>query len=240
MRRIVSAVLFTCLAPAAQAAGTFTPPEGCSVWMTVQARACRVSNYYKCTADAPGDQWRADFDQESMFFLSKINREAEWIESYDFFPTVRQQLDPGAEDPGSFSTLLSEGMDTFAFNLSRDDGTRSRVRGFDKLTGKTVVIDGITLQETQFEYEETDPEGNLLRRSRGNEYIHPEWRNFFAGPSEWDGGGGYVPINGSPVQFIFPGEPGFAATEPVFECEAVMSSLPQSGIVPAGYSDGRD
>lgn len=234
----VAAAMLT-LVPPVRAAGTFTPPEGCTVWMTVQARACRVSNYYKCAADAPGDQWRADFDQESMFFLSRINREAEWVESYDFFPTVRQQLDPGAEDPGSFSTLLSEGVDTFAFSLSRDDGTRSRVRGFDRLTGRTVVIDGITLQETQFAYEETDLEGNLLRRSRGNEYIHPEWRNFFAGPSEWDGGSGYVPIDGSPVQFIFPGEPGFAATEPLFECEGVMSALPPA-VVPAGYAHGRD
>lgn len=219
------AVAVLAMALPAQATGTFTPPPGCNLWMTVQARACRVSQYYRCEADAPGDQWRADFDQESMFFLSRIDREAQWVESYDFFPTVRQTLDPSPEDPASFGALLSEGIDTFAFGLSRDDGSRSRVRGFDRLTGRTVVIDGITLQETQFEFEETDLMGNLLRRSRGNEYIHPEWRSFFAGPGEWDGGSGYVPINGSPVQFIFPGEPGFAATEPVYECDAVLSRL---------------
>jgi hypothetical protein len=228
MRPILMAVLMAALAPAAQAAGTFTPPEGCSMWLTVQARACRVSNYYKCEADPAGDQWRADFDQESMYFLSRINREAEWVESYDFFPTVKQQLDPGAEDPSSFSALLSEGLDSFAFGLTRDDGTQSSVRGFDKLTGRVVVIDGISLQETEFQYEETDPDGNMMRRSRGNEYIHPEWRNFFAGPSEWDGGNGYVPMNGSPVQFIFPGEPGFAATQPLYECDAVLSEASPS------------
>ena len=64
----------------AQAAG-FTPPEGCTGWMTVQSKSCRVSNYYKCSADAPGDQWRADFDQEGVYFLSQINAEAEWISS---------------------------------------------------------------------------------------------------------------------------------------------------------------
>jgi hypothetical protein len=227
MRSILTAVLMACMAPAVQAAGSFTPPEGCSMWLTVQSRACRVSNYYTCEADPAGDQWRADFDQESMFFLSRINREAEWVESFDFFPTVKQTLDAGAADPSSFSTLLSEGMDTFTFGLSRDDGSRSKVRGFDRLTGRVVVIDGITLQETEFQYEETDPEGNLMRRSRGNEYIHPDWRNFFAGPSEWDGGDGYLPMNGSPVQFIFPGEPGFAATEPLYECDAVLSGLPE-------------
>ena len=212
----------------ALAAGTFTPPAGCTTWLTVQARACRVSHHYRCTADAPGDQWRADFDQDGMFFVSRIDAESQWIESYDLFPTVKQTLDANPEDPASFSDLLG-GIDTFAFNLTKDDGRQSRVRGFDKLTGKTVVIDGVTLRQTEFEFEEQDVDGNLLRRSKGNEYVHPDWRNFFAGPSQWDGGDGqYVPIDGSPVQFVFPGEKGFSATDPLYECDAVLSSLPQS------------
>jgi hypothetical protein len=223
---LILMALSTAAAMPAQAAGTFTPPEGCTAWMTVQSRACRVSNYYKCTADAPGDQWRADFDQEGVFFISRIDGEAQWIESFDLNPTVRQTLDPSPEDPASFTDLLG-GVDTFAFNLTRDDGTQSRVRGFDRLTGNTVVIDGIALQETAFEYEERDPEGNLMRRAQGNEYISSEWRTFFAGPSQWDGGEGYVPINGSPMQFIFPDEPGFASTQPLFECDAVLSGVPE-------------
>ena len=212
----------------ALAAGTFTPPAGCTTWLTVQARACRVSHHYRCTADAPGDQWRADFDQDGMFFVSRIDAESQWLESYDLFPTVKQTLDANPEDPASFSDLLG-GIDTFAFNLTKDDGRQSRVRGFDKLTGKTVVIDGVTLRQTEFEFEEQDVDGNLLRRSKGNEYVHPDWRNFFAGPSQWDGGDGqYVPIDGSPVQFVFPGEKGFSATDPLYECDAVLSSLPQS------------
>ena len=212
----------------ALAAGTFTPPAGCTTWLTVQARACRVSHHYRCTADAPGDQWRADFDQDGMFFVSRIDAESQWLESYDLYPAVKQTLDPNPEDPASFSDLLG-GIDTFAFNLTKDDGRQSRVRGFDKLTGKTVVIDGVTLRQTEFEFEEQDVDGNLLRRSKGNEYVHPDWRNFFAGPSQWDGGDGqYVPIDGSPVQFVFPGEKGFSATDPLYECDAVLSSLPQS------------
>ena len=229
MRRIAVLVLTLFLPAPLLAAGNFTPPAGCTTKMTVQSRACRVSNFYTCTQDAPGDQWRADFDQEGIFFVSRIDREAQWIESFDLNPTVRQTLDPGAEDPASFTELLG-GSDTFSFGLTRDNGENSTVRGFDRLTGKTVVIDGIALQETAFEFEERDAEGNLLRRSRGNEYIHPEWRTFFAGPSEWDGGDGYVPINGSPVQFVFPGEAGFASTQPLFDCDAVLSSAPARGL----------
>lgn len=208
-------------------AGTFTPPEGCTAFMTVQAKGCRVSNHYKCTADAPGDQWRADFDQEGPFFMSRIDYEAQWVESFEIDPPVRQTLDANPADPASFSDLLAKGRDDYIFGLSDDTGERTRVRGGDRLTGRQVVIDGITLQETEFNYTETDLSGNVLRRSRGNEYIHPEWRLFFSGPSEWDGGeGNFLPLDGSPVQFIFPGEPGFASTQPLFDCDAVMSSLP--------------
>lgn len=216
-------------------AGSFTPPAGCTGWLTVQSRACRVSNYYKCTQDAPGDQWRTDFDQEGLFFASRTNAEAQWVESIEMNPMVRQTLDDGAEDPASFSELLG-GLDTFAFNLSRDNGETSRVRGFDRLTGKSVLIDGVTLSQTQFEFVEEIADGTV-RQQRGTEYVHPDWNLFFAGPSEADNGGGYAPIDGSPLQFVFPGEPGFFATQPLFECDAVLSNY--STKVRFGASDGK-
>lgn len=221
--------------PVPAQASTFTPPEGCTGWMTVQARACRVSNYYKCSADAPGDQWRADFDQEGIFFMSRIDAEAQWVESIDLPDMTRQTLDPGPADPASYSGLLASGLDTFAFGLSKDDGTATQVRGQDKLTGKSFVIDGIELQQTEFEFTETDLVGNVLRRSRGNEYINPDWRLFFAGPGDADfGDGQWLPIDGSPVQFIFPGEPGYMATEPLFECDPMTAQgKAERGIVPA-------
>ncbi len=203
--------------------GVFTPPEGCTGWLTVQSRGCRVSNHYKCSADPAGDQWRADFDQEGIFFVSRIDRETQWIESYDMFPTVRQTLDASPADAASFSELLSSGTDTFDFGLTEDTGNRSRVTGFDKLTGRGVTIDGIALQETEFEFRETSPDGAVIRSARGNEYINPDWRLFFSGPSEWVTDEGNLPVDGSPKEFIFPGEKGFFTTEPIFDCDATMS-----------------
>ncbi|MFN3722708.1 MAG: hypothetical protein ACK4VZ_06670 [Paracoccaceae bacterium] len=218
-------LIVAALLPAPAVAGSFTSPDGCTTFMTVQARQCRVSNHYKCTADTPGDQWRADFDQQGPFFLSRINSEAEWVESFDLGETaVRQTLDPGASDPASFTELLSTGTDTFAFNLSRDNGEQTRVNGFDTLTGRSFTIDGVTLAETQFEFTETDQTGTVLRQSRGKEYVQPEMRLFFAGPSEWRGPEGeFLPMDGSPVKFLFPGDPGFAATEPLFDCDPLMT-----------------
>lgn len=211
-------------------AGAFSPPEGCSTFMTVQARQCRVSNHYKCTADTSGDQWRADFDQQGPFFLSKINAEAEWVESFDLGDViVTQTLAPDPQDPASFTALVEAGVDTFAFGLSRDNGEQTNVTGFDRLTGKTVMIDGVSLKETAFEFSESLPDGTILRQSRGNEYISPDMRLFFSGPSQWNGGdGNFLPTDGSPVQFIFPGEPGFQATEPLFDCDPLMTNFSPS------------
>jgi len=225
MIRALLPLLATLATPAL--AGSFTPPEGCETFLTVQSKGCRVSNHYICAADPKGDQWRTDYDQEGPFFTSRIDYETQWVESFELNPPVHQTLDPNPADPASFSDLVANGRDSFSFGLSDDTGERTRVRGGDSLTGRQVVIDGVTLQETEFEFTETDLSGNVLRRARGNEYISPEWRLFFSGPSQWDGGDGtFVPVDGSPMQFILPGEPGFAATQPLFDCDAVMSSLP--------------
>jgi Ca2+-binding RTX toxin-like protein len=231
MMRIMTLILAMTALPAN--AGTFTPPEGCTLTMTVQSRQCRVSNHYTCTQDAPGERWRADFDQEGIFFSSKIDNETQWVESLDSDPPVVQRLAPNPKDPASFSGLLSTGRDDFVFDLTRDDGNDSSVTGYDRLTGETFVIDGIQLQGTEFEFAETDPAGNIVRQARGNEYIHPEWRLFFAGPGETLLDGEMLPIDGSPLQFIFPGEPGFAATQPLFECDDVLSwAVPGAVVVP--------
>jgi hypothetical protein len=163
-------------------------------------------------------------DQEGPFFYSRIDHEAQWVESYD---PVRQVLDPSPADPASFSELLSSGIDTWDFTVSKADGSGKRATGYDRLTGQSVVIDGITLSQTEVDFTEFDLAGNVTRRSRGNEYLHPDWRMFFAGPGETDlGDGQWRPIDGSPVEFIFPGEEGFLATQPKHDCDALTAELP--------------
>lgn len=224
MRTALLIPLFCLATPAF--AGTFMPPEGCTANLTVQSRGCLVSHFYTCEKDPNGDQWRADYDDNGPFFLSHIDSEAQWLESYESDPMVKETLDPSPKDPASFQTLLDTGLDTFTFALTKESGEKTNVTGFDRLNGKNVVIDGVTLLQTEFEYTQTDETGNVLRHARGLEYISPEWRTFFSGQSEWESeDGSWTAINGAPVSFILPGEPGFAATTPIFECNAQMSML---------------
>jgi hypothetical protein len=212
-------------------AGSFVAPEGCTTYLTVQSRGCYVANHYTCEGDPAGHKWRADFDQEGPFFLSRIDEETQWIESIELSPMVTQTLDPNPEDPASFTNLTETGRDDFAFELSKDNGEHSKVRGFDRLTGKTISIDGVTLEETEFEYEETDDSGTILRRARGHEYISRDWRMFFSGLSEWyDGTDTWLPMDSHPVKFFRPGDKGFESTQPIFDCDAVLSQLGTKGL----------
>ncbi len=100
-----------------------------------------------------------------------------------------------------------------------------------------MVIDGISLTQTEVEFTEYDRAGNVLRRSRGNEYLHPEWRLFFAGPGETDlGDGRWLPIDGSPVEFIFPGEDGFLDRQPKYDCDALTAQAPAL-VLPASLKE---
>jgi hypothetical protein len=206
-------------------AGSFTPPEGCTATLTLQGRGCYVANYYTCEGENSGDKWRADFDQEGMFYLSKIDNETQWVESYSLNPKVKQTLDPNPKDPANFTSLLATGRDDFAFGLTKETGEHTNIKGYDKLTGESVTIDGLTLLQTEFDYVETDDDGNELRKSHGNEFVSEEFRNFFSGTSEYWDGADWLPMDGTPVQFARPGEKGFAVTQPLFDCDAVMSQL---------------
>jgi hypothetical protein len=53
-----------------------------------------------------------------------------------------------------------------------------------------VTIDGVTLQETKFEFLELSEDGTILRKSMGQQFISAEWRLFFSGIEDWDFGDG--------------------------------------------------
>jgi hypothetical protein len=92
-------------------------------------------------------------------------------------------------------------------------------------------MDGVTLDETQFEYIETDDAGTVLRQARGNEYISREFRMFFSGSSEWDdGNGNWLPMDSHPIKFFRDGDKGFESTQPIFDCDAVLSQLSRKGL----------
>lgn len=224
LRIATVALALLCQAVVAQS-GTFPLPKGCSAFLTVQSRGCKVAHHYTCRGDAPGEQHRVDIGPQGAYFVSKIDHEAQWLDSMNLWDQVRQVLKPNPRDPASFSELLSTGTDAFEFGQVTQSGVVTNVSGFDTLTGKKVVIDGIELEETAFQFQETNAQGGKLTAARGNEFIHRKWRLFFSGPSEFDNGAGFEAADRSPVRFDLPSDPGFLSDKPEFDCTLQMSNL---------------
>ena len=213
-------------------AGRFAPPAGCTAFLTVQSHGCKVSHHYTCQGDAAGDQWRIDFGEQGPYFLSRIDRETQWVHSIGLIDGFVQDLAPGAPDPASFSALTAEGHDTYDFSQIGSDGSLRRVRGFDALTGETAVIDGVTLERTAFEMHETDAAGVPLGSVQGHEWISRDWRLFFGGVTTEGAGADARTIDRSPVRFDEPGDAGFLSTRPEHDCTLQVSALDAPGRSP--------
>lgn len=217
-------LLAACLAASAvRAADSFALPAGCAAYVTIQKHSCRVSHLFRCEGDPEGYQHRVDLSDSGMTYLGIIDGETQWIES--FYPSTgeTQKLLPGATDPASFTTLLETGRDDWDFLTTSDLGGTVRTVGYDELTGAEVTVDGVTLLETRFHGQETDTADRVTWSGEGTEYINPDWRTFISGRRHVTVASGDYSTDYSPVDFAFPGEAGFLATKPRYDCGAVMS-----------------
>ncbi|WP_299619433.1 hypothetical protein [uncultured Tateyamaria sp.] len=221
MIRLIALLTLIAGPAAAQDASRYYPPEGCTGVVTVQTRGCIVNNIYTCAADQPGDSWRLMFNQDGPVFLSKIDYETQWLESYDLFPTRRETLRQPAPDPASLTELLETGIDTFDFTQTSQQRV-TRVVGFDRLTGEDVVIDGEPLLGTEFSVRYEDSTGRDLQ-VRGREFVSVKHRRFISGVTTLTRGDEVEERDRTPVEFIYPGEPGFFSQTPLYECEASLA-----------------
>ena len=203
----------------------FSLPAGCTAYVTVQKSDCTVSHLFRCEGDPEGYQRRVDLSEGGLTYLGVIDSETQWIESFHATSGDTTTLVPGAADPASFSTLLETGLDTFDFETASAMYGLTRYVGQDRLTGETVVIDGVTLQRTEFALTVYDQSGGVVWEIAGNEFIHPEWRTFLSGTRTFTTAEEEVSEDGTPVEFIFPGEPGFLGSTPRHGCGVMMSGL---------------
>lgn len=211
------------LAAPALAGGKFAAPAGCAVFATVQMRNCQVSQHYRCEHDSPGDQWAVYLDGEGPFYMSRIDAETRWIESYDLTTGDRDELMSEA-DPASFATLITSGRDDYDFTTESSTGEVRRYTGYDQLTGEKVTIDGVVLERTKFDLTARTPEGEMIWHRVGRQFIHRDWRLFWADTEEFENAfGDRETVIDTPVAFALPGDKGFLATEPIYDCDMMMT-----------------
>jgi hypothetical protein len=152
--------------------------------------------------------------------VQKVDAEFQWVENYKVTGTERLQTP--VDDPASLTELFETQLDTWDFVIETEDGEERNV-GFDMLTGETIDIDGETLLVTEFQGRKLDAEGNEIEAGSGSQYVSDKHRLFFFGTA-WDDTTPDDVIDMSPVEFIYPGEPGFFSDTPKFECNEIDAS----------------
>ncbi|PRY77683.1 hypothetical protein CLV80_105166 [Yoonia maritima] len=220
MMKPVLTIATLMLASPVAAQQSFAAPEGCEAKLTVQQKGCVMVNVWTCEADSEGDQWIALIGQTGVFSVQRVDDEFQWMETYSVLGN--EALQEPVEDPSSLTELFANQVDTWDFTIETEGGAERNV-GFDMLTGETIVIDGETLFETEYQGQTIDADGNVLDASSGRQYVSEDHRLFFFGQS-WSEEDPDQITDMSPVEFIYPDEPGFFADQPVYECNEIETS----------------
>ncbi|MBW6506477.1 MAG: hypothetical protein K0B00_06975 [Rhodobacteraceae bacterium] len=227
VENVVVALALVVAGAAPAAAQTFTPPKGCTLSLTVQMRQCQVANVYSCASDEPGNRWISYADGVGVYFSSRIDHETRWMESIDHDTGEIDRLLPKANDHASFSTLIATGSDDYDFLTENTGGVVERYVGLDRLTGDSVMIDGIALERSTFDLSSYDASGAFLTRRMGTQFISRELRLFFGDTEVFENAAGdRVESFQPPVTFALPGEDGFGSLVPLFDCNAVLTQAP--------------
>lgn len=218
------AVALICLASPVAAQTLFDVPQGCDAYLTVQSASCQVSHHFICNADPDGHQRRVTITEEGLVYAGVIDDEAQWISSFHLRTGHREALGPDPVDRASLSELIETGVDTYDFQTLSDEVGTTRYVGQDSLTGREITIDGITLAETSFQIIAYTADGQEIWSAKGNEFISRDWRMFLSGVDTVTAPSGQFESDDRPVEFIFPGEPGFLSADPKHGCGIAISS----------------
>ncbi len=228
MLTAIAALTLASVAHPAQGA-EFEAPMGCETFLTVQSKACAVSNLYRCDAAPGGSFWEAVFGGNGFESLTAYDERYQWIEAQYAWDQSRERFVPPAEDPINIDALMTDGVDTFRFTMHRTAPGEDRnitIVGADVLSDQTVEIDDTMLAVVNTDLQILAADGSVEYHARGRQYLDVQKRLFFLGTEEvLEPDGTSTAYDHSPIDFIHPDEPGFAQTLPLYECEEFEAAL---------------
>lgn len=234
VNRIVTALILAAagLGGGQAVAQATVPPEGCAGILTVQTRACSVSHYWRCDAAPEGTTWEVSYDQDGPVSVHTYDRDFQWLDAFYFETGTTERLYEPGPDPISMTELLETGADSYDFTTVEQTGgetTKLTTTGRDEATGKTEVIDGVTLHTYNVRSETRNEAGEIVFAAEGKQYVYKAERLFMLGQESYFDGDQEWQEDNTPREFIFPGEKGFDDFSPRYGCNALQAgySLPE-------------
>ncbi len=211
------------LASPALAGSNLVIGETCDPILTVQNADCTVTIIRACSDWALGASTSVTYDLNGRISAAASDENGAWLESFTTWDNAWERAIGTPEDPVSLDTLLSEGIDTYNFRITHEVDGESRILqviGADILTGVEQRIDNVPLKTVTTDLRILEADGSVFYQTQGMQFVQPEMRLWLLGTDSVIGANGSVTnYDSSPVDFIFPGEPGFGETMPLFGCE---------------------
>jgi hypothetical protein len=201
----------------------FFLPAGCEAFLTIQGRSCTVEHHFTCASDPEGHKRRVEMDEQGLTFSATIDTEGQWIESFHILAGYSESLAPDPVDPASLTELFATQSDSYNFQTFSTEVGATRYVGRDRLTGNAVLIDGVTLLETAFDLRAFNANGTEMWHYVGSEFVSEDWRMFLSGTGRVTTSDETYDLDDTPVDFIFPGEPGFLSSQPEYGCSQMMT-----------------
>lgn len=223
MRAVFALILCASPVAAQQTPQVFSLPSGCDAYLTVQSESCQVDHHFICQGDPSGHQRRVSLDETGLTYAGEIDSETQWINSFHPLSGHSERLEAAPADPASLAELIERGVDSYDFRTLSDQIGTTRYVGEDTLTGREITIDGITLAETTYDITAYDEAGNEVWSAEGREFISRDWQMFLSGTGQVTTPQGSFDRSNRPVEFIFPGEPGFLSSQPKHGCGIAIS-----------------
>lgn len=234
MKRLAPLAPLVALTLAAPATMAETRPNiygaTCPAILTVQSADCTVSVIRQCPGDATGATTSVNFGPDGYLSAGAVDAQGAWTENHTSWDGAFERTLPNPADPISLDDLLRDGIDTYNFRLSHTEGGVTRelqVIGADILTGRQTTIDGLPLDIVSTDLRILETDGTTFYQTRGEQYVSPEMRLWFLGSDSVLGDDGSITnYDSRPVDFLFPGDPGFGVTTPLYGCGDSAPSLP--------------
>ena len=223
MKLALALIALAAPAAAQDTPATFSLPAGCEAFVTVQSESCQVDHHFICQGDPAGHKRRVSLDEQGMTYTGVTDDETQWISSFHVLSGHTEVLENEPAAPASLSELIATGADDFDFRTLSDEIGTTRYVGRDTLTGRQITIDDVTLDETTYDITAFDGAGNEIWSAQGREFISRDWRMFLAGTGTVTTSDGTFDRSNRPVEFIFPGEPGFLSASPKHGCGVAIS-----------------
>ena len=223
MKLALALIALAAPAAAQDTPATFSLSAGCEAFVTVQSESCQVDHHFICQGDPAGHKRRVSLDEQGMTYTGVTDDETQWISSFHVLSGHTEVLENDPAAPASLSELIATGADDFDFRTLSDEIGTTRYVGRDTLTGRQITIDDVTLDETTYDITAFDGAGNEIWSAQGREFISRDWRMFLAGTGTVTASDGTFDRSNRPVEFIFPGEPGFLSASPKHGCGVAIS-----------------